>query len=86
MSLVIAQPQSAMRENNFMIGNVDLVGVCDIVKCKCDKNYDVMAHNVKGRTHFCFYQFSAGKCVDPLGRLCFHSSMDRKQAWIPRNV
>ncbi len=54
----------SLRENNFTIGNGELIGVCDIVKCKCDKGYDVMADSVKGRSRKCFENLSTGKCVD----------------------
>ncbi len=67
---------SGMCDNNFVIGNADLIGVCDITSCKCDKNYDVMADSVKGRGRFCFEKLSTGKCVDEnvcatVGRVLF---------------
>lgn len=55
---------SGMCDNNFTIGNADLIGVCDITTCKCDKNYDVMADSVKERGRFCFEKLATGKCVD----------------------
>ena len=50
--------------DSFTQGNAQLIGLCDIVKCKCNRMFDAMAHSVKDRSHYCFQRLSSGKCTD----------------------
>ncbi len=55
-------------KNSFTQGNAQLIGLCDIVRCKCDKNFDTMAHSIKDRSWHCLQHLSSGKCTDTFVR------------------
>ena len=55
---------ATMHDYNFTMGDADLVGLCDITRCKCDADFAVTGVGLKHRTRHCFENLVSGKCVD----------------------
>ncbi len=49
---------------SWAAGRVQLLGLCDVVHCKCDETFNFDASGVRKREKMCFERLATGHCKD----------------------